>query len=74
MKLKQVLIFVLVLAYVLSPIDLIPEAFVPVVGWLDDLGILAWAVASYMRSRKAAQATTDRAQPRVSPEGRVIDA
>ena len=26
-------------AYVATPIDLIPEAFVPVLGWLDDLGV-----------------------------------
>ena len=26
--------------YVISPIDLIPELFVPVIGFLDDLGVL----------------------------------
>jgi uncharacterized membrane protein YkvA (DUF1232 family) len=39
---KRVAIGVLALLYVLSPLDLIPDWF-PVIGWLDDLGVLAWA-------------------------------
>jgi uncharacterized membrane protein YkvA (DUF1232 family) len=31
-------------AYVATPIDLIPEAFVPVLGWLDDLGVVTLAL------------------------------
>ncbi len=39
---KRVTIGVLALLYVLSPLDLVPDWF-PVIGWLDDLGVLAWA-------------------------------
>jgi Protein of unknown function (DUF1232) len=42
-KLKRVAIIVLTLIYVLSPLDLVPEAFLGPIGWLDDLGVLAWA-------------------------------
>lgn len=37
------LIAVLALAYVAMPVDLIPD--VPVVGWLDDLGVVGLATA-----------------------------
>ncbi len=32
------------LVYVVSPVDLIPDA-IPVVGWLDDVGVMSLAVA-----------------------------
>ncbi len=41
-KWKRIIIVLLAFLYVLSPIDLIPD-FIPVIGWLDDLGVLAWA-------------------------------
>jgi uncharacterized membrane protein YkvA (DUF1232 family) len=39
---KRVAIGLLAVLYVLSPLDVIPDWF-PVIGWLDDLGVLAWA-------------------------------
>jgi uncharacterized membrane protein YkvA (DUF1232 family) len=39
---KRGIIAILAILYVLSPLDLIPDV-IPVVGWLDDLGVLAWA-------------------------------
>jgi uncharacterized membrane protein YkvA (DUF1232 family) len=39
---KRAVIGVLALLYVLSPLDLVPD-WIPLVGWLDDIGLLAWA-------------------------------
>lgn len=42
-------LFVLALAYVVWPVDAIPD-FIPVVGWLDDLGVVAIASAFLWRA------------------------
>ncbi|MDB5034723.1 MAG: hypothetical protein JWQ98_1964 [Chlorobi bacterium] len=39
---------VLAVIYIVSPVDAIPDV-IPVVGWLDDLGVLAILVGSLMR-------------------------
>jgi uncharacterized membrane protein YkvA (DUF1232 family) len=39
---KRGIIALLAILYILSPLDLIPDIF-PIIGWLDDLGVLAWA-------------------------------
>ena len=41
-KWKRVIIAFLAMIYVISPLDLIPD-FIPLIGWLDDLGVLVWA-------------------------------
>ena len=41
-KWKRVIIAFLAMLYVIAPLDLIPD-FIPVIGWLDDLGVLVWA-------------------------------
>jgi uncharacterized membrane protein YkvA (DUF1232 family) len=38
----------LLLAYLLSPIDLVPD-FVPVLGYADDVVVVAWALRSVVR-------------------------
>ena len=48
MKFTDVLIPALALIYVISPIDFIPD-FVPVIGALDDLAILALAIPMLMK-------------------------
>ncbi len=49
-KWKRVIIAVLAMLYVISPLDLIPD-FIPVVGWLDDLGVLVWAARQVFFNR-----------------------
>jgi uncharacterized membrane protein YkvA (DUF1232 family) len=43
------LLFLLAVAYVAVPADLIPDVL-PVIGWLDDLGIATLAVAFLLRT------------------------
>jgi uncharacterized membrane protein YkvA (DUF1232 family) len=39
---KRAIIGILAVLYILSPLDILPD-FIPIIGWLDDLGVLAWA-------------------------------
>ncbi|HEY8338336.1 MAG TPA: DUF1232 domain-containing protein [Egibacteraceae bacterium] len=55
----------LAVAYLLSPVDLVPDT-VPVLGQLDDLGVVAYAVTTLV---DAAGADLVRAIWRGSPEG-----
>lgn len=51
-KWKRVLIALLAFLYIISPLDIIPDV-VPIVGWLDDLGVLAWAARQVFFKRDA---------------------
>ena len=51
-KWKRVIIALLALLYIISPLDLIPDV-IPVIGWLDDLGVLAWAARQVFFKRDA---------------------
>jgi len=44
------IILVLGILYVLSPIDFIPDV-IPVIGWLDDIGVLGYLGYSFLRSK-----------------------
>ena len=41
--------------YVATPVDLVPEAFVPVLGWLDDIGVVGLALFHLGRVTKRYQ-------------------
>ena len=58
--------FVLALLYVVSPVDLVPD-IVPVLGWLDDVGVLGLATTLLLSSRPR---TVDAARPSPSTRGR----
>lgn len=38
----------LLLAYLLSPVDLVPD-FIPVIGWADDVVVVAWSLRAVVR-------------------------
>ncbi|GAA1763114.1 YkvA family protein [Streptomonospora arabica] len=48
LSVTRLLMFVLGLVYVASPIDLVPELFVPVLGLADDVGVAVWLATSLM--------------------------
>jgi uncharacterized membrane protein YkvA (DUF1232 family) len=50
----------LLLAYLLSPLDLVPD-FLPVIGWADDVVVVAWALRSVVR--RAGRDALDRHWP-----------
>jgi len=46
---SRFVIILLAILYILSPVDLIPDA-IPVVGWIDDVVVAAGAGAVCLRS------------------------
>jgi uncharacterized membrane protein YkvA (DUF1232 family) len=58
--LKHWIIYALCIAYIASPIDLIPD-FIPVFGWLDDIGVLGFMVHTYLQYRNEIEALARRA-------------
>ncbi len=42
------------LLYTVSPIDIVPD-FLPVLGWLDDIGVIALAVRYLTKARDLAE-------------------
>lgn len=47
-SLASKLLVLFAVVYVVSPVDLIPD--VPLIGWLDDVGVLAFVAHHIMRS------------------------
>ncbi|WP_067973629.1 YkvA family protein [Nocardiopsis trehalosi] len=45
---SRVVAFAAALLYILSPIDAVPEVFVPFIGLADDVGVAAWLAAALM--------------------------
>lgn len=66
-KLGKVLL-VLAAAYVIMPADLIPD--VPIVGWLDDIGVMGLAVAwaSRIAARYQERLAAEEAEPVAAAE------
>ncbi|MDB5213570.1 MAG: hypothetical protein JWO86_1497 [Myxococcaceae bacterium] len=63
--------------YVISPVDLIPDAF-PIVGWLDDMGVMSLAVAwmwkvvgRYREAPQLASATREDRRDEGSPRAQL---
>ena len=45
---KSLLAGVAVLLYLVTPLDVIPD-FIPVIGFLDDISLMAWFIDSFQR-------------------------
>ncbi|RCV53010.1 YkvA family protein [Marinitenerispora sediminis] len=48
MSTSKLALFVLAALYIVSPIDLVPEFFAPILGLADDVGVAVWLVASLL--------------------------
>ncbi|HLU95249.1 MAG TPA: YkvA family protein [Thermobifida alba] len=45
---SKIVLFLVALAYIVSPIDLVPELFIPIFGVADDVGIVVWLTAALL--------------------------
>ncbi|TDQ54938.1 YkvA family protein [Actinorugispora endophytica] len=45
---SRIALFVVALAYIASPVDFVPELFVPFLGVADDVGVAVWLTAALM--------------------------
>ena len=61
------LVGLMAVVYFLSPVDAIPD-FIPIVGWLDDLGVLSAAAFWMVR-----QVKQDRPEPPPDGQPRALD-
>ena len=52
-KIISIVLVVLCLAYCILPFDLIPD--VPIVGWIDDLGVIGATLATVLNTLKSAK-------------------
>lgn len=50
MKLRDMLIVALVILYIISPVDAIPDV-IPILGWMDDVAVLGIGIAALARGR-----------------------
>ena len=64
-SLWQKLVGLLAVLYVLSPIDLIPD-FIPVLGWLDDVGVVALVAGFYVRQIRQHRSPAQHSAPAVA--------
>ena len=64
-------LMLLVPAYLISPIDILPD-FIPVLGWLDDLVVIPLLV-SWIVSMLPQKADARSSYPRRDQNGRIID-
>lgn len=51
---RNTILAILALLYTLSPVDLVPEFLFPLIGWMDDVGIMA-AVICWIATHRGAQ-------------------
>jgi uncharacterized membrane protein YkvA (DUF1232 family) len=68
---RRLLLMVLAVFYVMSPVDLLPEAFLLVPGLLDDVAVGGWLVAATFGATNAYRAW-ENGRPSTSPDPRVV--
>ena len=43
---------ILAVIYIISPLDIVPEVLIPVLGWVDDFAVGALAIINYLNQQK----------------------
>ncbi len=43
---------ILAVIYIISPVDIVPEVLIPVLGWVDDFAVGALAIINYLNQQK----------------------
>jgi uncharacterized membrane protein YkvA (DUF1232 family) len=61
---KKKLAVILVVLYVIMPLDLLPEWILGPLGFLDDLGLVAWAFWYLRRPKEREQKQEQKQEPR----------
>lgn len=64
----QIVLFLLALAYILSPIDFIPDT-IPLLGWTDDLTVFLAEIVSFMLYLKEKRKNLHNSQASKDSEG-----
>lgn len=72
MPASRVLLFLAALVYVLSPVDLVPELFIPLFGLADDAVVAVW-LASGLMGETERFLEWERGQGGEYVQGRVVD-
>lgn len=67
----RLLTMVLAVVYILSPVDLVPEALLTIPGLVDDVAVAGWLVAATMHATTAYR-LWERGEPSVSADPRVV--
>lgn len=48
LSVSRVVLFVVALAYIVSPVDFVPELLLPFLGVADDVGVVVWLTAALL--------------------------
>ncbi|GAA1996029.1 hypothetical protein GCM10009799_23180 [Nocardiopsis rhodophaea] len=68
---SRLVMFLVAIAYIASPVDLVPELFIPVLGLADDIGVVLWLTSSVLGETERYLEWERRSTPYV--QGKVVD-
>ncbi|ASU82107.1 DUF1232 domain-containing protein [Nocardiopsis gilva YIM 90087] len=68
---SRLVMFLVAIAYIVSPVDLVPELLIPILGFADDIGVVIWLTSSLLGETERYLEWEQRSTPYV--QGRVVD-
>jgi len=51
-KSLSTIFLILAVIYIISPLDIVPEVLIPVLGWVDDFAVGALAIINFINQQK----------------------